>query len=357
MKQTLLAMLRFNPHFPQLRLQRQRRQPLPLLFLLLVTLAGFTAPINAEDLSYPQQILDKGIKNFIISQENNTVYYIDGKRRQGDQITTNSFIHKGYGILFDRANNTSYRYYIDENTNDKYFPLTELGKAPNNAYWFSFYSNKIGNYFVFLEQGKFIKPEKETFILAGSKQYIKTPNDYYVVENFRQAKPDNFYPAKIVNSSDFFAAKTASDDLFNTNLVSGKQSAPTKAIDLREIAKQPPQVQQPKGNNNNFGCHQNKNCLVKYFNSRIGKLTAQGKTESEAKKVFGEEFDSVFKKNPKFAYEVVMALDQDKMLDAMSAVSKETRGKLRAMAMGEVKSYTDKYGTPEIKTVPYTPKK
>gem|GEM_PF-2717183 len=293
---------------------------------------------------HPAKILSQESNSFIVvGNDNDLDFVINGVLKDIANLKVLK-LYDGKSLIFDKSQDKSFVLTIPEKSNSRFFPMEELKPSKNGAYCVAFKTKNNNIYYVFIERGQTVNPNKETFILSGKSEYIKTDLGYYKVENFANAKPNEIYLPKNVLAEDFNKAKDAYDKLMSIKTPVVEKTTPITSS--TSLAKK----------TNNFDCNTDETCLINYFNSRINNLVSEGKTKDEASKITGAELESVFKNNPELGYNVLMKIDQKYLVGIMSGISKETKRQLRSMAMSEVKAYTDKYGSKKIKTVPYKKK-
>lgn len=299
-----------------------------------------------DDKYYPAKVTLENNNSFVVSgNDGNFRYVINGVMVHHNNLKTIKLFNKEL-MIFDSASGNTYLIYEPKNKADIFYKMHQVDASQNGAYYIPFKTKDNKTYYVFIENGEAVNPTKETFIMSGKNEFVKTNLGYYKVENFASAKHHEILLPKIATEAEFNDAKASYDKLMNYKI---PEKSTTTNVSVATTKTEPSSY---------FGCGADDgNCLVNYFNNRAGNLMKQGKTKDEASKLAGNELDQVFNANPDLGYYVIMKINQEHMIGIMGGLSKETRSKLRAMAMSEVKAYEDKYGTKKIKTVPYKPKK
>lgn len=288
----------------------------------------------------------------IISLGYSSFYYVN---QGGDVICINNSLIKNYEftetskatfILYDKDGDKSYTLALPSNANiGSVIPIDILPDAKNNAYYMPIETPNKTRFIFLIEKGVYISPSKENMVISKKGIYVKGNVGFYLIENHLSEQLWSIKIPKVISENEFKKAMEAHEKLINPE-TTNKVLADNTTTLPKEIS------------TSNFGCGVNDGtCLVKYFNTRIPNLIAEGKTKEEASKIAGEELDSVFKREPELGYYVLMEVNQDYIIDLMGGLSDESRTQLRSLAMRQVQEYEAKYGAKEIKTVPYKPKK
>ncbi len=305
--------------------------------------------------NFKNTTLNKYQEAKVLNIGNSSFYYEKDKKThfvcfQGKVIKNYGVValSKNYLVFYDKFKDQSLKVTINAKKSladqGNIYPLDILPKSKNHAYWSPMEGSNGVRTFIFIENGKYVLPSKETHIMSGVNEYVKTKLGYYLLENHKTKKLASIYIPKTVSESEFNKAKANYKKLISTSDKIDKFL--TKVNTTKKVT-----------TNTNFGCNNDLNCLSRYFNSRISNLTAQGKTKDEAAKITGQELESLFKSNGQLAYNVMMKVDSKYITDIVSNISPETRAKFRGMAMKEVQAFEKKYGTKKIKTTTYKPKK
>lgn len=292
-------------------------------------------------ISVAEKLFEGKDPNYVYIGDYDLYFYCEGKVMTEKDVLMSTPNRKIF-VISPKDSNYSYSFQYSNNEAGMIM-LERLPPNRTNYYWSKTLLKDDVSKTDFVVYANGGSPENfEGFKIVSDKFIFSIKDKYYKIENYKTSKLYVFNELHQISKEEY-------DNLIQNEQQGTKVSLSTESnVSVTENKKK---------TTTNFGCNTDGTCLVKYFNTRIPKLIAEGKTKEDASKIAGEELDSVFKREPELGYFVVIKINQDYLIGLMGGLSTESRAQMRAMAMKEVKAYVDKYGAKEIKTVPYKPKK
>ncbi|WP_299519680.1 hypothetical protein [Winogradskyella sp.] len=332
--------------------------------------------VKEGDLNFrPAKVISKNYEDFIFNIDNINYIFTDGQFQNfSEGHIVKQSIDENQNSYYNTKTNKLYLFTSACEQNTCELQLMPYSKDKVHYYLYKDSSGNIdcspfGN-------GKLLDIKDYKSIFGGTKSFMDY-NGLYLEYDLTKTSFNTFYPAKVISKAKFdkvfakstnlqgnvYATAEGLAELINRYPESFAPKTPTKTTSAEQPQISPALTKTTTPNNrtiNNkvdaYDCNNNLKCLSKLLQDRYNQLKGQGKTDKEAAKEQAEIINKVYDYNKELAYQMVMDIKNNQLLNVLSELSPEQRAYFRSKSMNTIKSYEKKHGKTKIKTVPYKPK-
>ncbi|MEY8848028.1 hypothetical protein AB9K26_04395 [Psychroserpens sp. XS_ASV72] len=300
--------------------------------------------------SVAEKVLEGKEPNFIYFDDKGDFYiYCEGRELDLKDVNLTTPNTKIF-VMSPKDSNYSYTFLYSQD----YYGITELKRLPpnsNNFYWSRVLmkGDVTKSDFVVYANGSSPKLENVR-VLPNGHFLFSIENQYFEIKNFKSGK------LMAINKLPEIT-KTQYDSIINATVKKVVTEVPKQLEQINKQQKLLKEINSSKPVSPISQCKSDTNCLLQLSEKNYNQALQNGQTQEQAYDAMTKVFVDAYEINPKDTYEMMMNMKSEHVNEVVKRLPKDIRSSIRSMSMQTVKEYEKTYGTKEIKTVPYKPKK